>query len=197
MHWNLYLLHCWQNRCLWPLIITCGVLEWSSQTLWRRWYSLQLLRSAMHPSTRQGAVWTPLLLMDRGLFDDPEGDNAIFGTFNLSPNSLPESIITWPSFKSTQKSPFLIPSAPKQFNPFTLSILGIVSCSNCVKSQEGALKFHSMASSSTTTTKHLIKVIYGWIKRCKSNPFDIGQMGFEIDRNQRIKLQRWIDRTIW
>lgn len=32
-----YLLHCWQNRFSSPLTITTGVLEWESQTLWRRW----------------------------------------------------------------------------------------------------------------------------------------------------------------
>lgn len=32
-----YLLHCWQNRCSWPLMKTLGVLEWISQTLCRRW----------------------------------------------------------------------------------------------------------------------------------------------------------------
>lgn len=48
----MYLLHCWQKRFCWPLMTTIGVLEWSSQTLWRRWYSLQRLRSSLQPSTK-------------------------------------------------------------------------------------------------------------------------------------------------
>lgn len=64
-----YLLHCWQNRFSCPWIMTFGVFEWSSHTLWRWWYSLHRLRSDLQPSTRHEATWI-IALVCRRLFED-------------------------------------------------------------------------------------------------------------------------------
>lgn len=72
--YKIHLLHCWQNRCSRPPIVTLAVFECASQTLWRRWYSRHRLRSASHPSTKH---WATCVTFPGAfaLFDDPENDD--------------------------------------------------------------------------------------------------------------------------
>ena len=106
-----YLLHCWQNRCCFPPTNTIGVLECFSQTLWRLWYSLQLLRSELHPSTEHVIFCDPFCI--RVLFDDPEDD--VFESLEsllVSAADFSTKSKVSPSLKSTEAPPFFGPSKP-------------------------------------------------------------------------------------
>lgn len=146
-HFRRYLLHCWQKRCSWPPTITMGVLECASQTLWRLWYSLELLRSDVQPSTEHDAIW-PALPGARALFDGPEDATAIdiVGWLPKLAGDLksPEP----PSLRSTEQSlPLLRLPRPPQ-DATKEAMWSSAFCSTSAKSREGSLGFHSMEATS-------------------------------------------------
>lgn len=99
---SVYLLHCWQNRCCFPPTNTTGVLECFSQTLCRRWYSRQPLRSESHPSTEHVTFCGDPFCV-RLLFDE-NSDFEWFSCFCAIDFSTVSEVS--PSFKSTEAAPF-------------------------------------------------------------------------------------------
>lgn len=137
-----YLLHCWQNLCSLPLIITTGVFEWRSQTLWRRWYSLHLLRSDEHPSTKHSTFFKQLrscvFIISEGNNNDVNPSRPFI--MSMDPSCKSPNL---PSPKSFSKPPPFFPPT-KLLDPLNAIKWELSSSHNPATSQADALTIQSM-----------------------------------------------------